>query len=85
MSFFLVAILLLLISPTAFARFYRYEYIFLIFIYSSIFLNSNKYIKTLILLLSLLWFIFIGLDRFVGVFAENIFDFIGYNLIFRFN
>ncbi len=85
MSFFLVAVLLLLISPTAFARFYRYEYIFLIFIYSSIFLNSSKYIKTLILLLSLLWFIFIGLDRFVGVFAENIFDFIGYNLIFRFN
>lgn len=85
MFFFIVAILLLLISPTAFARFYRYEYIFLIFIYSSIFLNSSKYIKTLILLLSLLWFIFIGLDRFVGVFAENIFDFIGYNLIFRFN
>lgn len=83
--FFFVSMFLLLLSPTAFARFYRYEYIFLIFIYSSIFLNSSKYIKVLILLLSLLWFIFIGIDRFVGVFAENIFDFIGYNLIFRFN
>lgn len=85
LCFFLTCVLLLLLSPTIFARFYRYEYIFFIFIYSSIFFNSSKYIKILILLLSLLWFIFIGVDRFVGVFAENIFDFIGYNLLFRFN
>lgn len=83
--FFLVSILLLLISPTAFARFYRYEYIFLIFIYSSIFISSSKYMKISILFLSLSWFVFLGLDRFVGVFAESIFDFMGYNLILRFN
>jgi len=83
--FFFISILLLFLSPTAFSRFYRYEYIFFIFIFSSIFLNSGKYIKLMILSFSLLWFVFIGLDRFVGVFAENIFDFISYNLIFRFN
>lgn len=85
LSFFLISLLLLLVSPTAFARFYRYEYIFLIFIFSSIFLNSNKYIRLIILIFSLLWFVFIGFNRFTGVFAENIIDFIGYNLIYRFN
>lgn len=51
--FFIVALLLLVISPTSFARFYRYGYIFMIYIYSLVFLTSNQYIKILILCFSL--------------------------------
>lgn len=83
--FFLISVLLLLLSPTAFSRFYRYEYIFFILTYSSIFFRSSNQFRVLLISISLLWFVFIGFDRFVGVFAENIFDFIGYNLIYRFN
>lgn len=82
--FFLVACFLLLLSPTAFSRFYRYEYIFIIYIYASIFLSSNKYIKLMILILSISWLIFLGFNRYVGVFGNNIFDFIGFNLVYRF-
>lgn len=83
--FFLFSVFLLLLSPTAFSRFYRYEYIFLIFIYASIFLNSDKYIRLIILFSSFSWLVFLGFDRYIGVFGNSIFDFIGFNLFYGFS
>lgn len=78
--FLFFAICLLFVSPTAFSRFYRYEYILFILIYSSIFMKSTKPIKLILLVSSFSWFVFIGFDRFIGVFAEDIFEYIHYNL-----
>lgn len=78
--FLFFAICLLFVSPTAFSRFYRYEYILFILIYSSIFMNSTKPIKLILLVSSFSWFVFLGFDRFIAVFAEDIFEYIHYNL-----
>lgn len=78
--FLFFAICLLFVSPTAFSRFYRYEYILFILIYSSIFINSTKPIKLILLASSFSWFVFLGFDRFIGVFVEDIFEYIHYNL-----
>lgn len=83
--FFFVCLSILIIFPSSFARFYRYEYIYFILIYSTIFMHSSKYIKFLILILSLVWFVFLGYDRFIGVFANNFFDYLGFNIFYRFN
>lgn len=83
--FFIICCLLLLISPSAFSRFYRYEYIFMIYIYSSIFIYSKNYVRFLLILFSILWLVFLGFDRYVGVFGDDIFDFLAFNLFYRFN
>lgn len=80
--FLFFTICLLFVSPTAFSRFYRYEYILFILIYSSIFINSAKPIKLILLVSSFSWFIFLGFDRFLGVFSEDIFEYINYNIFY---
>ena len=82
---FFVCLLMLFVSPSSFSRFYRYEYIYFILIYSSIFMKSSKWVRLVILTLSMLWFVFLGFDRFIGVFAENIFDYLAFNVLYRFN
>ena len=83
--FFLISIFILVISPSSFVRFYRYECIFMVFIYSSILLNSDRFLRNLIILTSFIWFIFLGFSRFGEVFAHSFIDFISYNLIYRFS
>lgn len=83
--FFFICISMLFVSPSSFSRFYRYEYIYFLIVYSLIFINSSRVIRLTLLSFSLGWFIFLGYDRFVGVFADNIFDYLGYNILFRFD
>lgn len=78
--FFFSSILLLIISPTAFSRFYRYEYIILILVYYSIYIKSKAPIRILIITSSFSWYVFLGFDRFIGVFGNDFFDYI--NLVF---
>lgn len=82
---FSVCLLMLFVSPSSFSRFYRYEYIYFILIYSSIFMKSSKWVRLIILTSSMSWFVFLGFDRFIGVFAENIFDYLAFNILYRFN
>lgn len=79
--FFILSLLLLMVSPSIFSRFYRYEYFIFIIIYSSIFSGSKVLIKILIMSFSLSWFLYLGFDRFIGVFAEDFFDYINLILI----
>lgn len=74
--FFIFSILIIIISPSIFSRFYRYEYILFILIYSSIFESSKPEIKILFLIISFSWYLFLGYDRFIGVFAEDIFSYL---------
>lgn len=77
--FFVVCLIVLALSPTAFSRFYRYEYIFMILIYTNLFVNSSRFMKAFVLLVSFGWLIFIAETRYVGVFSNNILEFLSLN------
>lgn len=80
--FFICSILVLLVSESAFSRFYRYEYIIFIFIFSSIFMNIKGFLyRYMVIISSFLWFIFIGYTRYSGVFAEDFLGFVGYSIL----
>lgn len=78
--FFTFACFLIFISPTAFSRFYRYEYIFIIIVYSSIIKYSLPFSRFLLIFSMLFWYIFIGFDRYISVFGEDIVEYLNFNI-----
>lgn len=80
--FIILSFIILLLAPTGFGRFYRYEYIYFLLIYTDLFFRLNYFYRFLMLSVSLLWFFYLGTYRYADIFSGSLLEFLSLNVFF---